>query len=384
MNTPDGAPAGTAALPHPKSVLLDTPWADLGHAYGSAEDTPGLLIALLDEEPKVQAHALGQLQMSVLHQGSLYSSTAPAALFVAGILHHPRCSTAHESEYPWDSRVRPLRASLLEWIGEIAESVGYHDEPEPAPDPECVDPADLAACRAARPAIYPPVAALLVDADPATREAALGAVGRLLKAPELRARIPDAAARLRGILASSSDRRERAATVLTLAAWGQDTSGLLTDPDPAIRACAALGPLPAEDPRPAVVLAEALSRPQEVDHWFGPESLPQFEGRPRFTLLQALLARTSTLEEILDTALALMSMAGDYTVDRDWGPLLLRAFPAGDGAEAALTPAQRRLLTAIADQDDCWGNIGNKFTWLRKAGLPTDRDTFRGLLARRA
>ncbi|WP_051969461.1 hypothetical protein [Kitasatospora azatica] len=381
MNTPGGA-AGIESGPQPNTVLLDTPWAELSHAYGSAEDTPALLVGLLDEDPEVQAHTLGQLQMSVLHQGSLYSGTAPVALFVAGILDHPRASAAHESEYPWDDRVRPLRAALLEWLGEIAESVGHHDDREQ--DPEYPDPADLAACRAARPAIHQAVAPYLADPDPVVREAAVGAVGHLLKAPELRDRIPDAARRLRTILAASGDRRERAAAVLTLVAWAQDTGDLLTDPDPAIRACAALAPLPAEDPRPTAILLEALSDPQAADHWFDAEPLPQLAGWFRFTLLQALLARTTALEEVLDAALALIPMANDYTVERDWGPLMLRAFPEGNGGnagEAALTDAQRRLLSAIAAKDDCWGNIGNKITWLRRAGLPTDRAAFRALLA---
>nr|WSX75530.1 HEAT repeat domain-containing protein [Streptomyces sp. NBC_00899] len=379
MNTPVEPPTGIESAPHPKTVLLDMSWAELSHAYGSAEDTPTLLVGLLDDAPEVQAHALGQLQMSVLHQGSLYSSTAPVALFVAGILDHPRTLAAPASEYPWDDRVCPLRAALLEWLGEIAESVGYYDDREQ--EPEYDDPADIAACRAARPAIHQAVTPYLADPDPVVREAAVGATGHLLKAPELRDRIPDAAQRLRTTLTTSKDRRERAAAVLTLVAWAQDTSDLLTDPDPAIRACAALAPLPAEDPRPTAILLEALSDPHTADHWFDAEPLPQLDGWFRFTLLQALLARTTTLEEILDAALALMAMANDFTVERDWGPLLLRAFPDGNASEAALTDAQRQLLSAIAAKDDCWGNIGNKITWLRRAGLPTDRASFGALLA---
>ncbi|MEY9876791.1 hypothetical protein ABH931_006302 [Streptacidiphilus sp. MAP12-33] len=379
MSTPGEPPTDIATLPHPKTILLDTPWAELSHAYGTAEDTPTLLVGLLDEDPDVQAHALGQLQMSVLHQGSIYSSTAPVALFVAGILDHPHTSAEHESEYPWDDRVRTLRAALLEWLGEIAESVGYYDNREP--DPEYDDPADITACRATRPTIYQAVAPYLAHTDPVTREAALGAAGRLLTAPELHAQIPVAADRLRTTLKTSSNRRERAAAVLTLTAWGQDTSELLADPDPAIRACAALTPLHTDDPRPTAILLEALSDPRAADHWFDDEPLPQLDGWFRFTLLQALLARTTTLEEILDAALALMPMANDFTVECDWGPLLLRAFPDGNTTEAALTDAQCHLLTAIAAKDDCWGNIGNKIIWLRKVGLPTDRDAIHTLLA---
>lgn len=62
----------------------------------------------------------------------------------------------------------------------------------------------------ARPAIDPAVAPYLADTDPLVREAAVGAAGHLLRNPDL-----------------------------------------LTDPDPAIRACAALAPPMTRAPRPS-------------------------------------------------------------------------------------------------------------------------------------
>jgi hypothetical protein len=59
-------------------ALEDTDWVSLQHAYGSAQDTPPFLLQLLHDVPEEQAEALGMLEMSVLHQGSLYSATAPA------------------------------------------------------------------------------------------------------------------------------------------------------------------------------------------------------------------------------------------------------------------------------------------------------------------
>lgn len=47
---------------------------------------------------------------------------------------------------------------------------------------------------------------------------------------------------LRRLLAASADRRERAAAILTIGAWGEDTTGSPADPDPAARACAAMAP----------------------------------------------------------------------------------------------------------------------------------------------
>jgi hypothetical protein len=339
-------------------LLEDTDWADLGHAYGSAEDTPYLLAQLLDEDPDVQAHALQQLEMSLLHQGSLYSATPPAALYIATILTDPRTMAPHESVYPWDDRRRPLRAALVEWLALVAESTTEEDD----------DP-DVEACRAIRPQIYAAVSGFLDDTDPAIREAALGAVSAL-------AELADAEVFHR-VLTTSTDRRERAAAVLSLGSRGEDTTSLLADPDPAIRACAALAPGCAENDEATRVILAALLDPETTDAWFNPP-LPQFEGWFRFTLIAAAVDRVRTFEELLPAALALVPFGNEYTVGRDWGVLLVKAFPTpfDDG----LTPAQRDFLTAVADNDRNWGNIANKDRWLHEAGLPVGRAELRRLI----
>ncbi|MFF2780579.1 HEAT repeat domain-containing protein [Streptomyces sp. NPDC058052] len=363
---------------------MATEWDALQHAYGSAEDTPSCLGQLLNEDPEVQAGALGMLDMSVLHQGSLYSSTPPTARFVAAILTHPRTLAEHESFFPWDDRTRPLRAALLDWLGQVVESASYGEDPgsEGEYEEECEDEDELEAiraCRTIRPELYDAVEPFLDDPHPHTREAALGTVTQLLKAPELAELIPRAAHRLRSVLEADGSRRERSSAALALGAWGQDTTGLLDDPDPAVRACAALATGCAHLPRATAVLLEALQNPAEADHWF-PDPLPQIDGWLRFTLMKAVLDRVDAFEDLAPAAMALIPLASDYTVDRDWGPLLVKAFPTGYSPGLPLSAAQRELLQAVTANDECWGNIGNKFRWLRKAGLPEQRDAIRALL----
>ncbi|MGW0809203.1 hypothetical protein [Nonomuraea sp. NPDC002799] len=60
-----------------------TDWASLEHALGPAGDTPGALADLLTGTPEAQAEAVGHLNDPVHHQNTLYSATAPAALYVA-------------------------------------------------------------------------------------------------------------------------------------------------------------------------------------------------------------------------------------------------------------------------------------------------------------
>ncbi|WP_329106727.1 HEAT repeat domain-containing protein [Streptomyces sp. NBC_01439] len=365
---------------------MSTEWDALQHAYGSAEDIPPYLCRLLDEDPEVQAEALGMLEMSVLHQGSLYSSTPPAALFVAAILTHPQTSVEHENFFPWDDRARPLRAALLDWLGQIVESASYGEDPTSEGeygdgcDGDYEDELEAARlCRSIRPALYDAVEPLLDDPHPDTREVALGTVALLLQAPDLAGFVPRAAHRLRSVLEADGSRRERASAVLAIGAWGQDTTGFLDDPDPAVRACAALASSVARVPRATAVLLEALQNPVEADHWF-PDPLPHVDGWLRFTLLKAALDRVDAFEDLAPAAMALIPLASDHTVDRDWGPLLVKAFPHGHSPGQPLSVAQRELLQAVTANEACWGNIGNKFRWLKEAGLPEQRDVIRALL----
>lgn len=264
--------------PNPPALIEHTDWAALSHAYGSAEDTPAYLVNLLDDDPDTQAEALGMLEMSVLHQGTLYTATAPAALVVAGILDRPETLAAHSAYFPWDDRIRTLRAALVEWLGQVAEAAAWDEDSGEAGDvpdendennedaqddeDEYDDREAVAACRAIRADLFAAVTPYLEDADTATREAALGAVVQLVRAPELadrRAAFVDVLSRL---AAEDTDRRRRAIAVLTLGAWGADTTGALSDPDPAIRACAALAPARAGDPRADAVILDALTDPR--------------------------------------------------------------------------------------------------------------------------
>lgn len=164
-----------------RGVLLETDWASHRHAYGSGEDIPVALCSLLDKDAGVRSEALAVLDMGVLHQGSLYTVTAPAALFVAAILDHPLCLAEHEGHLPWDDGPpRSLRAALLDWLGQVAESAAYGEDPardranwEWQPWHEDTrgkrDPDELAAlqaCRDIRPALYDAVEPFLSSCDP--------------------------------------------------------------------------------------------------------------------------------------------------------------------------------------------------------------------------
>ncbi|MEV8038452.1 hypothetical protein AB0O85_42245, partial [Streptomyces sp. NPDC086182] len=108
-------------------MIEDTDWAALEHAYGPAQDTPLRLIQLLDDDPDVQASALGQRDMSVLRQESLYSPTALAAVFIAAILGGPRILARvwwRNSQYLWIKSVRWLLRSFHPSACRVADAAG--------------------------------------------------------------------------------------------------------------------------------------------------------------------------------------------------------------------------------------------------------------------
>ncbi|MGW8988446.1 hypothetical protein ACWGRF_00705 [Streptomyces zhihengii] len=377
-----------------RDLLLETDWGSLQHAYGSAEDMPVTLVSLVAEDPELRSHALGALDMAVLHQGTLYPVTAPVALFVAAILDHPVGLAEHEGNLPWDDGPPgSLRAALLTWLGELAECAAHGEDPardrtdwmwepwrgeerdEHHPD----ERAALHACRDIRPALYDAVEPHLASADPRVREAALGAAVPLLSAPGLAVRVPRAAALLRARLDVSRERRERAGAARALAVWGTDTSDLLTDPDPAVRVCAALGPAPTDRPRALAVLLDALRDPRSTDGWF-PEPLPGLDGWFRFTVLRSALALADSFEEVAPVAVGIVASGGGTVADFERGPILFRAFPGGHDPARPLTPAQRDLLRAFVDSDEAKGSIGGNWLWFRAAGLPENRDGIAALL----
>ncbi len=64
-------------------------WKRLSHAYGSAEDVPDLLRALMSPDSAVREAAIGELHGNIYHQGTVYEATAYAAPFLLELLEAP-------------------------------------------------------------------------------------------------------------------------------------------------------------------------------------------------------------------------------------------------------------------------------------------------------
>ncbi|GHH71877.1 hypothetical protein GCM10017673_26070 [Streptosporangium violaceochromogenes] len=105
------------------AAVAEVDWSRLFHAYGPASDTPGHLRALVGDDAAARARAVDHLFGAVIHQGTIWTVTPPAALVVAGLLADPR--TAGLGAAPAERgafEAAPLRAVLLGFLCEVTEA----------------------------------------------------------------------------------------------------------------------------------------------------------------------------------------------------------------------------------------------------------------------
>lgn len=376
-------------------ALLQVDWDSLDHAYGQAGDAPRQLLALVSDDAQAQSRAVGYLDAAMLHQGSVYSATAPFVRLVAGLVTDPRTAVPVADILPWDPAPRPLRVALLDYLAFFAEACQletpdedlvrdaypagrdeadlqriYHAaracdwrlDPDPAtrtpPPPALVEAMedkefgramrarDLLACREVVPDVFEAVLPLVTDSESAVRTSAVTAAAYCLDHAALGERRASLAELLADTAAVSPEPRERAAIARLLGMLGQRPEALLRDEHPGVRACAALAPELSGDQRATRELVSALEAPQDADRWFTGH-LPGQEGWLHSDLATALAARADDLEAVLPAALGLAAVSNPFTYDRDLAPFVRLAFPQPLTRHSVLTPAQRAFLSAL-------------------------------------
>jgi hypothetical protein len=368
-------------------ALEATDWSRLHHAYGRATDTPGHLRALLQEDRESRKQAMLHLWSAIIHQGTPWTATGPAALVVAGLLFDERID-----------RGEPVRANLLSFLVSVAEApkqVGWNIEEllrlaaldiEPllaSEDDEALfgdeDAANsfyarsLLGCISAAPVLMKVMLESMDNALPRVRAyAAMGAV-TLAKNEWLRGYAKDAESRLLALARAAQTTDERCAHVLALGDLGFSPVGFLQDQSPAVRMCAALAPSLATDDAAIGVLLNTLEHHAgSIDAWFL-EKPPQFAMRPRFPVVARLIQQVSDFDRLANAAIAVVGVTEKFCVDYDWGQLLVAAFPNGFGF--IRTPARRRFLCALVKNKELWDpTLGNAFEWFKQVGLPFDRE----------
>lgn len=408
------------------TLLTQTDWSEFDHAYGPASDAPFHLLALLGDDSQARSAAVGYLDSAVLHQGTIYSATAPVARVVAAMLDDPRTAEPVENVLPWDTAVRPLRLDLVGFLTRVAESCMFDamddaalkaeahpvgrseadmeriraetrawlrdvtdDDPSPPPHKPPVAMLDhdfqqamhartMLACRSTAPELLDALTAVFDDPDDRIRVKALEGAVRLSGHQDLVAAQAMLAERLESTATSCSDPRTRAAAARLIGMLGLRPLSLLLDAHLGVRACAALAPELADDPRATRAILDALLTPLDADHWFEGH-LPGQKGWLRFELIWAAVERVDDFEELLPAALAALPLAGIFTLDKDLGTFLTAAFPHLHQDGDSLSPAQRAYLSALIDREDLWRAASTR-PWFRRTGLPHERDACRALV----
>ncbi|MFG3115402.1 HEAT repeat domain-containing protein [Streptomyces sp. NPDC048197] len=169
--------------------MNDVDWAELTHAYGTAEDVPGLLHDLRSDDAVTRERALDALYGGVHHQGDVYDSTLACIPHLLALVQDP------------DAPDRGPVIGLLTSIGATAHAAA-EEAGDTMPDPEAAlaeaaaagwEPDEwweeyacahgLLAGRALAAAV-PSMVRLLKDADPDVRAAAATFLVRSADEPE--------------------------------------------------------------------------------------------------------------------------------------------------------------------------------------------------------
>jgi hypothetical protein len=371
-------------------ALENTDWSRLYHAYGRATDTPGHLRALLDADALARKKAMSHLWSAIIHQGTPWTATEPAALVVAGLLSDERLD-----------RCEPIHANLVSFLVSVAEApeqvclsteelermASFDIEPIlDSGDEEALygneDAANafyarsILGCIRVSPVLMSVMLDELTNASPQVRACAATGAVTLAKSESLRGHVKDIASRLLALAQAAQDSDERCAHVLALGDLGIAPLAFLEDRSPAVRMCAALAPCLADDDAVLGELLDALEHHAgEIHKWFV-EKPPQFAMHPRFPVVARLTQQVIDFDRLANAAIAVVSVTAKYCVDYDWGPLLAAAFPDGDGV--IKTEAQRRFLRALVMNRELWDpRFGNASIWFKRAGLPYDRKACR-------
>lgn len=394
-------------MDEPLAGLDDVDWSGLRHAYGSADDVPGLLRTLRTPDQEERQEALHTLYASIYHQGSRYPASGPAVPFLLALAADPAtpdrddplCLAAgmaigsDEAHLPcgvdiagWRREVARLRASdpaeeerrLDAWVAEAADPRErrsrdlrrkHFDLAHALVNAE----AELAAYDAVR-ARLPLVRDLLADEDVPVRAAATYTLGWF---PEEAAASLSA---LRALLRTEQDPAVAAnALISTGLLDGRDLIPRLREhldgAEPLTRWAAAIALLRLDVTDPPVIaeLAAASADPPGATIAF-------MNGDLRLYSAAAIAGMADPPDEAVGAVLHGLARTSDDASFPMAAVALRLAFRAPSAPlppYADLTAVQRRTVQVIAELPESSWRWGNLMEILQEWDLPTDRDECR-------
>ncbi|GLX50467.1 hypothetical protein Shyhy01_34170 [Streptomyces hygroscopicus subsp. hygroscopicus] len=409
------------SVPLALSGLDAVDWSALTHAYGPAEDVPGLLLARCSGDPEERAAALDALYGNIFHQGSRYPATAAVVPFLARMAADPAL---------------PGRAEHLELLAALA--IGYDEAHLPGGVAVADWRADVEKVRAQDPEAIRAEYDAWVEAATDEKDRRLRAMRRDLydhdRQLEAMAAELGAYDAVRGALPAllplSGDREAAVrAGVAYLLAWFPEAAGeslphlvplLDEEREPVVLATLLVAVGLLGDGEPGAELAarirEFLTAGEPVVRWAAATALARLGGRgveaavsaevlselvavaeepgsdtPRVVFhegdLRGYSAASLTLLAGRFPAEALDAVTGGLaaTSGPESFPLATAALrlafgepgPDGPGAFTELAEPQRRLVRVLAELDKATWQWANLWGIVRSWGLPTPRDALR-------
>ncbi len=357
--------------------LDEIDWSALSHAYGPADDVPGMLRALGSRNPDERAEAMHEAFGNIFHQGTRYPATAKAIPFLIELAAQKNAPSLPEL---LDLLSHCVAGSFSSTYGPVTGSGPiWGDPPKPMED-YGETRALLAECEAAAEPAVPLCLNLLIHGGPKVALHALHVLaglhafsGRNGVAALLRDRY--------GQDSSPSVRAMLAFALIHLTPRGEEASLaklFAAEADPLVRVTLAMGCArrSAATAEMANVLVGALSDPTLAKRY---EALPiQDTGLVGDVGgLLPLLGR-ELLQSALPKLLELLRTADDFDSVGVLGAALTATF-GEEKATNTLTPPQRELLETLVENPSFW-MIGNALSLLSDRDLPSMRETMAAAL----
>lgn len=341
--------------------LDQVPWETLEHAYGTAEDVPGILKQLLSLDKKTRAGAYYQLYGNIFHQGTRYPATPYVVPFLIELCADPTVPDRFQALTLWGSLITGYFSIQERPIWGDGEQTYYGSEAQGSDD----DPYTVALHEIYRESLkgHGVLCDLLDDDDPGVRAGAAWVLACLptmavSSLPRLESRIEPVG-------------WVRAAFAFAFGELGASAPlhRMLSDEDPAVR-CVAACELARIEPAESLIelLLGFVTVP--ID---GYGDIPGVGGDSSGDAAYAIsLLPPETQRKAIPAICNRLEAARSFGTMPLVTALLSAAFPARTEPITELTELQRYVLGRMVDTEELW-SIGNLYSTFQAHGLVKDR-----------
>lgn len=355
--------------------LDDVPWADLEHAYGTAEDVPDLLRGLLSPDPKTRKQVIHSLYGNVFHQGTRYPATPHVVPFLIELCAGPQVPDRAELLNFWGCLVTGYLSVQERPVWGDGERLYFDGKPC---EIEESDPYSEALHQIYRASLagHDLLIRLLDDDDSGVRAGAAWVLACL--PTKAGTSLPALEARLR----AEPSGWVRAALAFALGELGDSDSLRLMIQQETFPAalCMAACELARVDPTDDLI--ETL-RPFVDEPIEGYQNVPGAGGQSSG---DAAFAVSHLPDRVRESAIPTLCDRLDNARGFDTMPLveslLSIAFPPRHIPVTELTDVQRQVLTRMVNTEELW-SIGNLYGAFASHGLEKDREKCAGLVGAR-